>query len=368
VDLKNIYSLIIGYFENKLTSDQKKDLDIYLDQNSDIKSIIEDEKAFQKFIVESNVYATEQNLQKFNSRRSFIKKYKLPFIIIGVLIIACSVLFIPNSGDTNEPQSTNINDTTVSLKTNSLEQEIRIEKSKTIAKDSLETRTKTLNKQPHITEETTQPQEVETSKLKQAENIEKESPKENVKSQIELKKPEPEIQTNNKSNPCDNFAPTPEVQIQNPTLTSELGSLTIEYNDESIEFSINDSLNFTDEYYYELSPGTHTLFAKNELNCIYNVGTYSIKKEFCLKDYSKSFSPNSGEEWELQLNSEYDFDLKIIDKYYKEIIIQNSNDYNETFSWNGTNMNGEQVPVGLYKVIINYSNKEHCMYNVVIIK
>lgn len=108
----------------------------------------------------------------------------------------------------------------------------------------------------------------------------------------------------------------------------------------------------TENTFYNLNSGFHTVYVKDENNC----NTTSI--EFAIVGYPKYFTPNGdsfNDFWKLKgVNNEFNAQLtvKIFNRYGKYISILTAND----MGWNGT-LNGDILPADDYWFVV-YNNNQ----------
>ena len=113
-----------------------------------------------------------------------------------------------------------------------------------------------------------------------------------------------------------------------------------------------------------LMPGNYTIWLKDKNNCQMKVGSYLIGSMIC--DYEFIFAPDKGERWEIPSKDRNGI-LKIYSKQGKLVYTQNF-DEGQQYYWDGTSLNRNPQPMGVYRFIMEFDNDEPVVGNVTIVR
>lgn len=175
-----------------------------------------------------------------------------------------------------------------------------------------------------------------------------------------------EHQQNTSQITCPEHAPEITVQITPSSYDEESGSIHINMTDKwnvylkGVNTTYENKKTFTD-----LSAGTYTLYVKNENNCIFQIGSYTVTNSNCSFEKNYVFNKQFDTEWKIPAMSGATYKVSILNKGGMEVFSENVPAYGST-SWNGLNKNGEKAAIGLHKVIVTYPDNKTCIYNVVV--
>jgi len=109
----------------------------------------------------------------------------------------------------------------------------------------------------------------------------------------------------------------------------------------------------------DLDSDIYNLQIEDSRGCKSEVVLSEIVMTSCLKQnlgkIDDAFSPSNGQTWDAPINNDNAGELTIYNKSYEEVTEQEISS-GDQFEWNGTNLNGEFAPVGVYIVKIQYTN------------
>jgi len=127
-------------------------------------------------------------------------------------------------------------------------------------------------------------------------------------------------------------------------------------------FSLNNGDEQTDNVFLNIKQGYYSIIVKDKNGCIKTKEIF-IDEEECIKNYK--FAPSYGEVWDIPALNNVLGKIQIFNKtgniVYQNIIYGNAD------QWDGKDNNGLLLPLGSYKAIIHYTNKEPVIANVTII-
>lgn len=163
----------------------------------------------------------------------------------------------------------------------------------------------------------------------------------------------------------------PKVSILSYGASADADNGSIVINNESEQELIYRLSEIDDEFvqfneFQDLESGKYTLVGKNELECEFELGEVTITRLPCLKERDQAFNKNYDQEWAIPIGQETnDGSIQIIGQ--RGIRLFESDFQNgEQLFWNGVDMQGAELTLGVYKVIISYNDGKTCLYNVVI--
>lgn len=155
------------------------------------------------------------------------------------------------------------------------------------------------------------------------------------------------------------------VEVQHFYLNEyEEGSLLIN-SDEDLEFSLNSGTYEETSSFTDLTHGNFALSAKNQEGCVFDLGSFKVKKIDCTRKKTYTFNRASMSLIEIPISESF-VEITIFSQDGRKVNVSES-EFNDSFEWNGTDMTGNYVESGLYKVSLESKNHK-CFYNVVIAK
>lgn len=161
--------------------------------------------------------------------------------------------------------------------------------------------------------------------------------------------------------------PKVEVVVQKASYEGNQGMIFIKNNSDSelhykleeLEMGFSENPEFND-----LAIGVYTLIIKEE-TCIFDMGKYAVENERCHEETDFAFNTVYEDYWEVPVKEKAD--VKIYDMNGNSVFEKEYNEVSELL-WNGNDLTGNPVDVGVYRVIVTNSDYEKCKYNVVIEK
>lgn len=116
----------------------------------------------------------------------------------------------------------------------------------------------------------------------------------------------------------------------------------------------------------DLKSGDYTLLAINDARCEFELGHVTIPRLPCLKERDHAFNRNYDHEWPIPTGQDTDDGhVQIIGQRGIPLYEADFQSGEELF-WNGVDIQGAEMALGVYKVIISYNDGKTCLYNVVI--
>jgi hypothetical protein len=115
----------------------------------------------------------------------------------------------------------------------------------------------------------------------------------------------------------------------------------------------------------DLPAGNYVVYVKNESDCAYKIGTYVVTNTNCVFEKNYMFNKQFDKEWKIPAQTSTAYKITILNKAGIEVYSENIAAH-DTAIWNGLNKNGENVGIGLHKVIVTYPDNKTCIYNVVV--
>lgn len=370
-DSKNIYEVIKALFQSKLTPPQEQKLNELLQDDADALRLIQNEQVLHNFVLETEMAEVKNDLEQFMHNQEKPNYTKIIVASIAGIIFLGTIIyffFAPNTvkNETQKPVFTEEKIVPVTNKDNKKEindlkptkQESALEQKQDII-ESTSKHIVEINENPKAQDELSLPltDSSEHAEISKRVSIQEYLPEftKDEKTHIEEKK-----------DICADFNPDVNVEIQEMELTDKYATVAVNGSD-NLEYKILPERSYSTDSYYELEPGQYAVFARDESGCETKVKEFSIQKTYCAKEYTKVFSPHRGDAWNVPVAIDEEYSVKIINKDYKEVFMYNSSSEDEPI-WNGTDTEGNNVPLGLYKVFISYENGEKCVLNITIIR
>ena len=115
-----------------------------------------------------------------------------------------------------------------------------------------------------------------------------------------------------------------------------------------------------------LPSGKYLVRAKDENDCIYDLGVHFIQKGNCLKETNYSFNTAYNDVIELAIKEVSTTEITILNKL-GQTVFTNRLDNVSIFEWDGKYSDGREATLGIHKVIVK-QNQNTCLYNVIISK
>lgn len=156
------------------------------------------------------------------------------------------------------------------------------------------------------------------------------------------------------------------IEVHDCHLNASDGELIVETK-MGLFYSINDSEYLERPDSKQLEMGNYTIKAKNDLECIFELGTYTIKETACLSKRNFAFNILYEERLEVAIKEQLRAEIIILNKFGKQVFTTKIEE-STMFEWNGRYDNGNEAELGIHKLIVKNAVNETCLYNVVIEK
>ena len=365
MDSENISKLIEQYHQGKTSPEEEMMLLDYIQNNPNTVSeqgydLLVDKLVYEHSLLERK--ALFQDMMK-NPPSRFSKVNIWTFAVLGILLVAGSVLLIKNSSKPSIIDSKSI-----------------ITKNKTITNDSKDSSiasTKTNDVNKSFTSPIVEHKTIQTtidSSTKTPENHYTTKPKDDI--EVLKTKNDPLKTTVKKDDQHE--AQTPIVsskscpdyskEITTKTTKSEVnlnnGNIIVLSKNSTLEYSI-DNETFSNETSFEhLAVGNYNLYIRDNANCSSTIRGIRISETWCLSDYKKDMV--KGQIWQIPVVVSEVKNISIFNTK-GQIVYTKTQGFTDVFEWEGTNDQGNELVEGFYKVVITYQ-KETCIFNVSILK
>ncbi len=333
------YELIDMYLQSKLQGDALKDFENELHNNSNLSQEVELYKIVDEVVVcgynENLRQQMKTDLEKFESRFSF--KFWLS-VILGVSIVAGAAFFTISFSNETKPQKVQFNEI----------QEVK--KSPLVLKNKLDTLIRlkpndTFTKHAINNTNLEGSQENENTILENKVNIVKNE----VVTPIEKIKVDEQVSV---IKPCNGVHMHWETETT-PTCdnktegTIKVNLSTIRGGNAPYLIKINQ---IETNYLAHLASGSYDIVVSDKLGCNETKHTVVEKKQCNAKSFI--ISPDLGELWKFQPESNEDYNLDIINQSGQSVFsIKN---ISGNFDWDGASVQGGLLPLGLYVYIVEY--------------
>jgi hypothetical protein len=166
--------------------------------------------------------------------------------------------------------------------------------------------------------------------------------------------------------PCEEKAPEISVRVNPTSFDESSGSISVSTPTNWLVYikGIN-STHENKSQFNNIAAGTYSVYVKNENNCTYKIGEYTVSNSNCSFEKDYVFNKQYDKQWTIPTINTLALNIRIINKGGIEVYSSSIPAYSNA-SWNGLNKNGEYVAIGLHKVIVTYSDNKTCIYNVVV--
>ena len=111
----------------------------------------------------------------------------------------------------------------------------------------------------------------------------------------------------------------------------------------------------TGAQFYDLPAGYYKGMAKDRNDCISLLREVEVKNKNCPKEYA--FAPGRNEVFDFPLKPNANGDIKISSRG-GELVYHASISNGYPSSWNGTDLNSIELPMGIYMFVITYNTGE----------
>jgi len=157
------------------------------------------------------------------------------------------------------------------------------------------------------------------------------------------------------SSSCNN-EPTGEIHIEESTISGG----TMPY-----EISIDNSQTYNNLLRQKsLMPGSYSVWIRDGNECRTWLGNFSINSVDCIIE--DVFAPSKGEKWKIP-NREQPCSLRIF-KLNGTIVYESYNDFPGTYYWDGSDMRGDLVSMGVYSFILTFTDQLPVQGTVTVVK
>jgi hypothetical protein len=166
--------------------------------------------------------------------------------------------------------------------------------------------------------------------------------------------------------PCTDKAPEISVRVNPTSFDEESGSISVSTPINWLVYikGINSSYENKNQF-NNIAAGTYSVYVKNENNCTYKIGDYTVSNSNCSFEKNYVFNKQYDKQFSIPTINTMALSIRIINKGGTEVYSEDIPAFSNSI-WNGLNKNGEYVAIGLHKVIVTYSDNKTCIYNVVV--
>ena len=365
MDSKNISKLIEQYHQGKTSPEEETMLLDYLKNNPNTVSeqgydMLVDKLVYEHSLLERK--ALFQDMMK-NPPSRFSKSNILTFAVLGIVLVAVSVLLIKNSSKPSIIDSKSIITTNKSITNESKDSSISTPKSNDVNNPLITQSVEHKTIQTSIDSSTRTPDNHYYSKPK--EDIEGAKTK-NEPTNTTVKKDDlHDIQTpivSSKS--CPDYSKDISIKTAKSEVALNNGSIVILSKNSTLEYSIDNETFGNETSFEHLAVGNYNLYMRDNANCSSTIQGIRITETGCLSDYKKDLT--KGQIWQIPVVLSEVKNISIFNTS-GQIVYTKTQGFTDIFEWEGINNMGNELVQGFYKVVITYQ-KETCIYNISILK
>ena len=368
MDSENILQLLNKYSQGLTTSEEETMLLDFLQNNPDVISEEGYDELVDKLVYEHSLLERKALFQEMMKTppSSFFQTYFWPILISGVLLfsggiyVATKQLKSNNNNSIVKEKAINL-DTVITVKKDNVTENF-VSNQKIIQTNqpinstvsntentSLKISNQTISNQKQTT--IVQPElAVPISKINNAV----------IKNEGAVNQNEIQITP---AKACPNYTKLVTVKTSKSETNQNNGIIKVITSNTNLNFSIDNENFNTYKTFENLSPGKYTLYIQDNVKCSNTIANIIVTETTCISDYKKDMV--QGETWQIPILLT---DVKSIIIYNTsgQIVYKQNQFVSKDFEWNGTTNQGNQLVVGLYKVVVTYQ-KESCIFNVSIL-
>jgi len=368
-DLKNIYNIIEAFFKKSLTPSQEAELQELFEKNPDAQSVLDDEQSIREFMMEAELVAVREQMQKdLNSKSNKKATFYITAIVTLVSAIICYVVFSDSNKEYNSPKKES--KPVIEKNEKQINEIKQVQPEKEISNEPQQQIQKTVV--PVIENDDVEPSPIQESQNFNSENESVEMYVEDdilviktIEKQTEKDDFKPEKKT---VEVCPKYTPIEIVVSENVTPENEYGSIQLKNTVANYTYAIGKEGEYSQiTEFNDLQAGTYSIYCKDKNECITKIKDVTITETLCKSEYVKTFSPSVSQTWEIPVNTDLEYSVEIMSKQYKVLYKENSQSGNEAV-WDGKNENGQLAPLGLYVATIKYATGETCIAKVNLIR
>jgi hypothetical protein len=383
----DIYELIEAYLKGSLSDKERQMVEQRIKTDAEFARVLDQHRTIHTIINEGSLLDIRDRLNHIH-HSAVAKKSRFPrkpgtyLAIVGILSLPVILLFLRDKSNTNgsthrisivQSADTIIPQDTIQL--------VAEQKEETPAAEIPE---KVINEIQATTETSLPENGVKISNdtaRSIVDRVEEKRPEElitdrSIDSVVE-EKPEPEpvitpeVSTEEEDTvDCSKVTMEAEVVLEKSCFGKPTGRITVV--SESIgggtppyKMSIDNGENYYDQTdFRKLLPRVYTLWIKDKDNCLTCLGTYSIESMDCSMEYV--FAPLKDEFWEVP-SRECAGNLKIYNQQGR-IVWEKQLAPGEKYQWDGTDINGNLLKMGMYPFLVIFENGEQLTGGVTIVK
>ena len=381
-----IYELIELYLRGKLSGDECTEFERSLASNPDLAELLESHRKIISFVAEGSLQEVKDDLSKIHRRRLGVRK-RIRFISsislfvlmsLGVLLLVRNHKSVdaenelPESDSSyvdepiiklpagNSPSLSPLHEKTISPENNTVvERSVKKETSDSVripinANNSSVTDTSALG----AVNEKTMILSVDSAKAKEI------APAKANTGEIGMSET-----TKTRFN-CEDVhlsanVITTESCEERPTGSLKIEDGSIEQGEPPYSISIDNGKTFRSTLsVLKLYSGYYHVWLLDGRNCKSDLGSIQIESRTC--DYDEVFAPGKGERWEVNSDGKQAV-LQIFDQQ-GVMVFRTAIEEGEKYYWNGTSLQGNALPMGIYSFMIEFNSGELKMGSITIVR
>lgn len=385
-----LYELIENYLNDNLTAEERSAFETRISNDLDLASTVENHRQLSALIEEGTLLEIRDTIQKIHNENpgggssGITGKRIVLYSAIAFITILTSLILIQTNNrkpKSSSPLKTQIVSDSIEISDNSglADQQVTSAIESIINKEQIEEQKEnkipieSIERSPNekilyeTEEEKATVSEAETDKT--AIPQEQNAPATEVSQQIS-KADKPAASHLMDSVNCDTVVISAEVLTEESCEERATGKLLviIESNKGATPpyyVSIDNGRNFQqNSQIVDLYPGNYSVWLKDKNNCLSKIGNFLVGSIVC--DYEYIFAPDKGERWKVPTGDESGV-LRIYTKQGGLIYTQNF-EIGQELLWDGSSLNGNPQPMGVYRFIIEFNTGEPVIGNVTIVR
>lgn len=385
-DLENISHLIEAYFSHSMSADEQVEFERLLDANPQAAALFEEEKAVRAILMEDEMIDVRAQMEKDLGKMAKAQKVKKSLAWAGgiSLAVVASVLLFYNNDVVTE-------NSLGEKKTDKIEQTddlpVVTEKEPNTTQDFQKNKADEINAVEAV--ETKQPESEDGENItaetaSDVDSLYKEQPKQEEKAEKEIESLKKETKIKNKKNAeqtkpveekpeiidCSQFQPAVTVEANPTRYNGSTGEIVVNGTEDGWSFSIDQENDYQfSPRFTDLEKGTYVVTIKDENNCVFETKPVDVDMSLCkdASEYNRIFNLQNQDTWEIPIVEDFEYEVKIYNKM-QQICFDSEISGTGIPEWDGKDLNGNLVKLGLYKAVITYENKQTCVATVTLIR
>ncbi len=342
-DLQNIYNNLFRYLRRELPNDEASLLFDEVNSNPEVAEHLETFRAAKVLLEENELINFKQAAKGYAKQAKAKKLYKKVVTVATAVVAGTALYFVFNNNSKNETLPNKTNETTIEKPViNSTDSITAIEKNNT---DNTELNDVNSLKNKNGGENDTPKNNIENNPQKELDSL-----PERTKEQ----KPEPKANADVDSKT--NESKTTIVALPNVDNEKQSEIKKSEANGEKNvveQKKTTKPVTQTDEI-------THKESSDNNWNS-------EVEKNGCDFTVPETYEPSYNEQITITSSALSAGSIIVYSETMKEVYKRNFY-LGEKLLWEGTNNNGEYLPMGLYKIIVLYQNGDKCIKGITILE